>query len=319
MFINNTQSKKLSQELGINNLNECIQFPKYFEIETVNACNARCVMCTVDEWTGNDSVLMSDNLFDKYVKEVAKFSTWIEIICLNRDGEPTLDKNIALKIKKLKNVGIKKVRFVTNAQNLDEKLSKEVLEAGIDEIMFSIDSINKTTYESIRIKLDFDKVIKNTNAYIKLRNSINPSSKVTIRMVEMPQNTEEKEEWLNYWNNKVSKIDSVYTMPMHNWGSQFGKINHDKVKYYSTKACISPFSSMAIHSNGNVGICAADFNSKYLMGDFSKNTIQEIWQNNLFNEVRDSHLSQNRNNYEICQGCDIWDRSYTYGCDSHEK
>jgi len=28
---------------------DLLAFPRYFEIETVNACNARCTMCTIDD------------------------------------------------------------------------------------------------------------------------------------------------------------------------------------------------------------------------------------------------------------------------------
>lgn len=308
---NNSEiSQQLAKRLNLGTLGEAVVFPKYFEIETVNACNARCIMCTINEWTGNDSQIMSDALFDKYVAEVSKFSDWIEIICLNRDGEPTLDKKIASKVKKLKDVGIKKVRFVSNGQNLNEKLAREVLEAGIDEIMFSIDSIEKEMYESIRVKLDFDKVMKNTLEYIKLRNEINPLSMVTVRMVELPQNISQKESWLKFWNEKISKHDKAYTMPMHNWGNQLGE-DKDKVAFYADKPCTSPFSSMAIHSDGKVGICAADYNTKNFMGDFSTHSIQEIWQNSKFNDVRECHLNRDRNKYDICRGCDIWDRSYS--------
>ena len=304
----NKTSNALLKKLNLKDLQMAESFPRYFEIETVNACNARCIMCTIDEWTGNDSQVMSDELFDKYVDEVAKFSDWIEIICLNRDGEPTLDKTIASKVKKLKDVGIKKVRFVSNGQNLNEKLSREVLEAGIDEIMFSIDAIEKDVYESIRIKLDFEKVMTNTLNYIKLRDTINPSSMVTVRMVELPQNSALKESWLKFWNSKIAPHDKAYSMAMHNWGNQLGE-DEQKVAYYATKACTSPFSSLALHSDGKVGICAADYNTKNYMGDFSKQSIEEIWQGTGFNDVRDAHLSKNRNKYDICRGCDIWDRS----------
>lgn len=303
-------TQELSTKLSLPVLEDSTYFPKYFEIETVNACNARCIMCTINEWSGNDSNLMSDELFDKFVKEAANFSDWIEIVCLNRDGEPTLDKNIANKVKKLKDVGIKTVRFVSNGQNLNEKLSRDILNAGIDEVMFSIDSIDKSTYESIRIKLDFEKVMTNTLNYIKLRNEINPLSKTTIRMVELPNNVNQKDEWLTFWNSKISKTDKAYTMPMHNWGNQLGE-NQDKVNFYANKACTSPFSSMAIHSDGKVGICAADYNTKNYMGDFSTQSIQEIWQSKNFDNVRNAHLNANRNKYDICRGCDIWDRSYT--------
>jgi len=310
MLKNNEESKKLSKKLSIIDINESVKFPKYFEIETVNACNARCVMCTINEWSGNDSKIMSDELFDKFVKEVSHFNEWIEIICLNRDGEPTLDKNIAKKIKLLKEAGIKTVRFVTNGENLNEKLSREVLNAGIDEVMFSIDSIDKTTYESIRVKLDFDKVMHNILNYFQLRDEINPLSKVTIRMVELPINISQKDMWLDFWNTKLSKVDKAYTMPMHNWGNQLGE-DKNKVQYYATKACTSPFSSIAIHSDGKVGICAADYNTKHYMGDFSIQSIEDIWQGKRFEDVREAHLSSDRNKYDICRGCDIWDRSYT--------
>lgn len=307
---NHDEKSKILKRINVNTLEESFIFPKYFEIETVNACNARCIMCTIEQWSGNSSQIMSDELFEKFVNEVAKFNDWVEIICLNRDGEPTLDKKIAKKIKALKDIGIKKVRFVTNGQNLDKGLATDVLKAGIDEIMFSIDSIDKKTYEQIRMKLDFEKVMSNTLQYIKLRDAINPNSQVTIRMVELAQNIKQKDEWLVFWNGKVSKIDKVYTMPMHNWGNQLGE-NIDKVNFYTSKACISPFSSMAIHSDGKVGICAADYNTKNNMGDFSYSSIQDIWQGEKFHNVRIAHLNKNRNKYHICRGCDIWDRSYT--------
>jgi radical SAM protein with 4Fe4S-binding SPASM domain len=303
-------NKEFLQRLDVKDISQTYIFPKYFEIETVNACNARCIMCTIDEWTGNDSQMMSDKLFDKFVEEVANYSDWIKIICLNRDGEPTLDKNIAQKVKKLKDIGIKLVRFVSNGQNLTQKLSRDILNAGIDEVMFSIDSVDKQTYEQIRIKLSYDKVMENTLNYMKLRDEINPLSRVTIRMVELPQNISQKQDWLKFWNDKISNADRAYTMPMHNWGNQLGEDN-DKVKYYADKACISPFSSMAIHSDGKIGICGADYNTKNFMGDFSKDSIQDIWQNAKFSGVRQCHLNKNRNQYDICRGCDIWDRSYT--------
>jgi len=308
MLNNQIIEESFLERLSVPDISKSILFPKYFEIETVNACNARCIMCTINEWTGNDSQVMSDELFDKFVSEVAKFSDWIEIICLNRDGEPTLDKSIASKVKKLKDVGIKKVRFVSNGQNLNEKFSREVLEAGIDEIMFSIDSIDKDVYESIRLKLDFDKVMNNTLEYIKLRDEINPKSTVTIRMVELPQNIALKESWLKFWNSKIASHDKAYSMAMHNWGNQLGE-DGKKVAYYASRACTSPFSSLALHSDGKIGICAADYNTKNYMGDFSIDSIEEIWQNSSFNDVREAHLNKNRNKYDICRGCDIWDRS----------
>ena len=51
------------------NYKSLLEFPKYIEIETVNACNARCPMCTINDWERNYPV-MRDNVFNKISDEL---------------------------------------------------------------------------------------------------------------------------------------------------------------------------------------------------------------------------------------------------------
>ena len=46
-----------------------LEYPKFIEIETVNACNARCPMCTINDWERNYPV-MRDNVFNKISDEI---------------------------------------------------------------------------------------------------------------------------------------------------------------------------------------------------------------------------------------------------------
>ena len=39
--------RSLAKRLDLKDLSETFYFPKYFEIETIRACNARCKMCPV--------------------------------------------------------------------------------------------------------------------------------------------------------------------------------------------------------------------------------------------------------------------------------
>ena len=209
MYKNNIQEKEIASRLFLEELKDGTHFPKYIEVETIRACNARCIMCTINEWEKTKNPKMSDELFNKFVKEVSYYSEWIEAITLNKDGEPTLDKNLALKIKALKDVGIKNVRFTTNGEKLNKEFAIKVLEAGIDEVMFSIDSIEKSTYEKIRIGLDFEKVMGNIQQFLILKQQISPNSKVTIRMVEMPETRQGKDKWIEFWSSKISDRKSV--------------------------------------------------------------------------------------------------------------
>ena len=92
---------KLASRLDLADIKESFYFPKYFEIETVNACNARCVMCTIDDWEQSRNPIMDEKLFSKFVDEISLYTDWIDTVCLNRDGEPTLDKNLHKKISRL--------------------------------------------------------------------------------------------------------------------------------------------------------------------------------------------------------------------------
>jgi len=303
---------QIKSDLNINKLDETKYFPKYFEIETVNACNARCIMCTVQEWnlSKSDEYIMSMELFEKFVEEVSHYSDWIETVCLNRDGEPTLDKHLVQRVKMLKDVGIKKVTFSTNAQNLSNELIAELLDAGLDDIMISIDGFSKNIFETIRKKLDFDKVMENTLNFIKTRNQLNSKCSIRIRAVKMDENQHELEQWLTFWNDQLSDRDRAYIMPMHSWGNQSYEEQDTKVKYYSNKACISPFSTMILHVDGTAPLCGCDYSVKHLLGKFPQESIKEIWNSDGFEKIRFAHENSNRNEIELCQGCNIWDKNY---------
>ena len=46
-----------------------LSFPRFLEIETVNACNARCPMCTIADWQRNTPT-MKDDLFQRIADEI---------------------------------------------------------------------------------------------------------------------------------------------------------------------------------------------------------------------------------------------------------
>ena len=300
------------KRLGVVNYESCLLFPRYFEIETINACNARCVMCTIAEWNASMKKVMSDWLWQKFVKNVASYSEVIEKITLTRDGEPLLDKKLAQRIQDLKQVGIKKVVIVSNAQILNENKAREILESGIDEIMFSIDGYSKEVYEKIRVGLSKEIVYNNVLNFIALRNAKFPRVSIKVRFIEQELNQAETQIWLDFWKAQIQSTDVAYVMPLHSWGNQLVREKQEKVKGISEFACISPFGSMAIHYDGRVGLCGVDYGGKYLMGNFSEETIEEIWRGESFQRVREWHLSKQRNAIWLCKGCDLWDRTYKY-------
>lgn len=307
---------KLKSELGVDDLSDMLFFPKFFEVETVNACNASCIMCTINDWEKKKSYLMSDSIWKIFINEIKDYVQWINRVNLSRDGEPLLDKKLESKIKDLKKINIRFVTFATNASMLDKERIFSILDSGVDDIMFSIDGHTKETYERIRKGLNYEKVRDNCINFIKIRDEKNSKITIRIRMVLQNENEKELYDWMRFWKSKLRDGDRVYAKPVHSWGNQLkghrqiaNNISSVKVKDYVSISCISPWSTMIVKINGNIPLCPVDYKCQFMMGNIEKTTIKKIWNSEGFNMVRKKLLSGNRNEISLCKDCWLWDRN----------
>ena len=71
-------NRRIDKKVKFENL---LEFPKYIEIETVNACNARCPMCTINDWERNYPI-MKDDVWNKIsdVFNSKKLNTQLSLI-----------------------------------------------------------------------------------------------------------------------------------------------------------------------------------------------------------------------------------------------
>jgi len=317
----NTTSERLEKELKsiahrlkCKDINELLYFPKYFQVETVRRCNANCLFCPKNQW--DISVpYMSDTLFTKIVKELKEYSEWITFVDLQRNGEPLLDKKLPERVYQLKQAGIKCVLFSTNASLLTEDTAIRLLESGLDEIMLSIDSINKDIYEKLRVGLKFEKVLKNILTFFRLREKIKPDMVIRVRGVsffDFNNNEDfiELEKWVSYWTPFKKSQDRIYMKRSHNWGNQkeIDGYNENPEVFHP---CILPWSTMHITTKGIATICPHDYNAIMNIGDVNQFSIKELWNNNKINHIRMLHETGNRNEITLCHKCVTFDPDYS--------
>ena len=191
------------------NIENILEFPKYVEIETVNACNARCPMCTINDWERNYPV-MKDDVFNKISDELIENKKYLKRVSLYRDGEPLIDKKLAKRVNKFFEAGIENTSIATNVSLLNEKRSRDLLEAGLGMVIFSIDSLDKKIFENIRVRLNFEEVRDNAIKFLQLRDQINPKCRVWIRMIKQEENSHEWEDYYKFWRKYTSEVDRVY-------------------------------------------------------------------------------------------------------------
>ena len=286
-----------------------LHFPRYFQIETVSRCNARCVMCPVEDWR-RDSYLMDQALFEKIVDEISEYRDWVERVTIQLDGEPLIDKKLEDRIRYLKASGIRYVAFASNGSLMNPDRAVRVIDSGVDEVSFSVDGATKQTFEKIRVRLNFDQVVENIEHFVRTRDELHGKTVIRIRMTIQEDNEQEVDSFLSFWRGKLGPNDSVYAKVLHTWGNSDnnyslpGEYDFDRV---NNSPCSSPWTSMVIFSDGRVPLCCCDYNARVYQGSVSENTIQEIWQGKVFTKIRKLHSSRGRKAINMCENCTVWD------------
>ncbi len=304
---------QLAQRIDVPELTDALKFPRFFQIETTRLCNARCPFCAINEW--DKSVpMMPEALWQKIAAELIEWRDWIRFADLQRAGEPLLDKKMYQRVKQLKDGGIKHVAISTNASGLTEKNARNLLEAGIDEVMLSIDSVIKETYEKLRVGLNYDQVLANIRRYFRLRDEIRPGSQIRVRAVCTFDPEVERQElldWENFWRPMKKPHDRIYMKRVHSWGNQITVDGAPSSEAEVLHPCIIPWSTMHITAMGTVALCPHDYDGKANLGNIHTNSIAEVWRAQKLQEVRRLHATGNRNAINFCRGCRTFDEAFS--------
>lgn len=307
---NELKCKAIAERIFLKDLEECEYFPKYVTIETVDGCNSKCIMCTRSQESGKVFQYMDDETFAKIVEELKTYKDWIEMVILTGAGEPLLDRKLPERIHELKEIGMKYVQFSTNASLLTEDWVYRLYKSGVDDIRCSIDGHSKETYEAVRVGLDYDVVKNNVLNFLRIRDELQWSVHVRIRMVGLDVNSNEQAEWMSFWKSKVRKSDRVQIMPAEPW-EEFYK--DEREKYLLTMQdvpCVALFSTIVIRSDGVVQLCCLDSFLKHNMGNIFESSIVEIWQSEKFRKFRNLHIEGRRNEIASCRGCITWNNEF---------
>jgi radical SAM protein with 4Fe4S-binding SPASM domain len=300
--------RRIAPEAGYDDL---LAFPSYFEIETVNACNARCPMCTIDDWT-RAAKPMTQELFEKIAAELCAQADRVKRVSLYRDGEPLLDKRLPERVALLKAGGIGEVAISTNVSLLTPARSRALLEAGLDLIILSIDSLDKAVFESIRVRLKFEEVLQNALQFIELRNRIRPSTRIWVRMIRQASNLHEWDRYQEFWRPKLAAPDRCYYNNIHNWGGQLKDFAPVVESLQPKVPCIALWSLMVIFSTGDVPLCNVDYNMKFPVGNVRERSIADVWNSEPIREFRQRHLDGRKSSIALCGECNVWDEPPDY-------
>ena len=114
--------------------------PLCVDIEVAAVCDLACPFC-FRQYIATPDKIISGKLYRRLIEECGKLQ--VPSIKLNWRGEPLLHPKIAEFIDLAKRAGVLEVMINTNATRLDEKMSRNLIEAGLDQIIYSFDGGSK--------------------------------------------------------------------------------------------------------------------------------------------------------------------------------
>lgn len=237
----------------------------HVEIETVNRCNGGCDFCPVSvKNERREYCEMTDALFEKIITELSEID-YRGKLALFSNNEPLLDAKIVERHKIARErVPNARMHLFTNGTLL--ALDKFV------ELVQYLDEL----------------IIDNYQQDLKL---IPPCERIAQYCESHPQ--------------LKKKVTIVLRKPKEILSSRGGDApNRKKMISLENVQCILPFKQMIIRPDGKVSLCCNDPYGKNTLGDVSRDTLVNVWNNQKYNMIRKC-LYKGRKEWEHCKLCDF--------------
>jgi radical SAM protein with 4Fe4S-binding SPASM domain len=162
--------KDMNERLAREDMDRCAEvmrgMPPWVNLTGTTVCNLKCFMCNqaldpdIPKW------FMSDEVYDRVVKELYPFAKMVQFSAF---GEPLMTPKMGQKLDDLERTHTK-LDIITNATlMMKDKRTREQLLRVLGHVTFSLDGATAETYNSIRIGSDFDRVMANIRAFCSRR------------------------------------------------------------------------------------------------------------------------------------------------------
>lgn len=275
--------------------------PLSIDIETAAICDLACPHCS-REYIVTPDKIMSFTIYKDLINEAV--SLGVPSIKLNWRGEPLLNPKLNEFIVYAKKKGILEVSINTNAVSLSEDKSRELIDSGLDVIIYSFDGGTKETYEKMRPgrfqKNNFESVYKNIKRFSKIKNEMKSKFPITkIQMILTKETRNEKENFFKLFSNILDDVTVTQYNERGGSISDLTEVQQKKIQTYlnennldsktpymvnineeifisrKRKPCEQIFQRLMITYNGRVGMCCHDWGAQHGVGFVNKDAFEK--------------------------------------------
>jgi len=236
---------------------------------------------------------MSGDIIKKIIDETRGLGVTYRPFLIN---EPLADMRLGAIMRYMRRDDTARIEFNTNGEMMREDRAREVLDAGIDVIRFSIDGFTKETFALSRVGLDFDLTVERTREFIELARKTGGAGRIEVRMIDTEATRPEQERFLEYWSGLG--VEAIIT-DLYKWAWDPG------VKPVQLP-CKKVLNEMFFYVNGKATLCCWDSHERGVIGDVANEHVLDIWNGALNTRYRQLLAQGRRKDILLCSKCEAY-------------
>ena len=265
-------------------------FPLFLDIEATSSCNLSCPHC-VQTYAGFRKGYIPWDLYEKIIDEASEAGCYgCKYHTIGR-GEPLLHKELVKMIAYAKKKGMIDTYLNTNGILLTRQRIKALLDAGLDQIVFSVDGYTKEKYEANRPGADFYRLGWNIEMFRRYRDLGNYSTKIRIQTVALKGLDLNK--YREFWSDKADEITYL----------DFKDMRKREVGLEGDWICPQPWQRVSVLWDGKVNICNHDDRGFAILGNVKDESIYKLWHSAGAEYIRDAFKNGMQDMLSACNGC----------------
>ena len=278
------------------------RFPLYLMLEQTYRCNLRCGSCVhghphLRNRYNPGISCMPWSLFERIILEAELYRC--PSLAMHVNDEPLLVKDLGKRIAFARKHGFMDILMTTNGLLLSGDRIKEVIEAGVTRILFSLDACTRETYRKVRGG-NLDNVLRAIAGVKKYRNKLRTHLPI-IRASFVPTALNRHE--LESFKIRFAGIaDYIDIQPL----SVFRKANSGLVPSDAQRVtsfrCSQPWSTLVVRGNGDVLPCCSFYGPRIVLGNAFRDSLYNIFNSGSLKQMR-SDFKGGRYRHKACSIC----------------
>ena len=259
---------------------------RLLHLELTNNCNLACVICPNSRMGRRRGFMETSLALDLLSYAEGRFDE----VNFSFFGEPLLHPDFETI---LGSASERDFRIVmnTNGLLLDGSVRSLLARIRLDRLCISLDSPHRETYRKIRVGSDYETVMANTRAYLRMVER----GAVRLIMVSMSLNRDEGRDFVDLWKPAVAPGDEILVKNVVSWA---GSVADPELK--EERSCPVWTGQAVVGWDGTVSVCYLDYEQELAVGHVSDVDLARFRDDPRYLRLYDRHA---RGLLPVCKRC----------------